>query len=315
MLKISRNQATKGKHTTHLRQMRKTSQITRDSTGHEMKQHGHKSLRANCRHSQRRTLNSRTTIVLELLSATQYLCTALGRPSAHTAHGTTTTDDVHLTARSTSHASEPLRGFSPLSHTHPHTLTDTQTHIFTHSCSHILTLSQSCIPTLSHSNSHTRFHTHPHVHSHIHPHTHSHTHTHTHTLTHSIIRTSSQTCALHTHIHTNTPTHSHTHTLTHTDTQTHAIFDFGQSDFGQKNSTDFGQPQLADFGQTCPEGGGGAPEGWGPVRSGAPNCGAPKGGARRVDRPKFRALSPVSRHRFFLIVSLWGVLVELWWCF
>ena len=88
--------------------------------------------------------------------------------------------------------------------------------------------------------------------------------------------------------------------------------DFGQSDFGHPY-----WPTLAnsDFGQTCPEGGaskGGAPKGGGPKprksvgprRVGGPDL--EKVGPRRMGGPKFRVFSSFSRHRFVLIVSLWG---------
>ena len=61
-----------------------------------MKHHGHKTLRTNCRHSQRRTPKTHTTTVLELWCATQYLYTALGRRSAHSAHSTTTNSRIRM---------------------------------------------------------------------------------------------------------------------------------------------------------------------------------------------------------------------------
>ena len=78
----------------------KTSQFTRESTGHEKKHHGLESLKTQETCAQ--------TILLELWNSAQCLYTAW----AHNAHGTTTTDDAHQTACSTPHAGEPLRGFS-----------------------------------------------------------------------------------------------------------------------------------------------------------------------------------------------------------
>ena len=80
--------------------------------GHDKKHHGHETLKANCRYRQRRCAQFTQNDCLGIVECHPVFVYALGRRSAHSAHGTTTTDDAHQTACSTSHAGKPLRGFS-----------------------------------------------------------------------------------------------------------------------------------------------------------------------------------------------------------